>query len=331
MKTAVILTVMTMMSVALSPLASQATLLAWDSFAISEGGNDYYAGPIQGQNPSVGCGGFCGAWGASSGSTDAFVPSPGGLTHDLVPGTSLQGLLMPYTEDVGFANRRLSRAICYTPTNGTYYASILLRKTHATDGDLVAGLAPAESTNWDFSTLQGTYVGLSQGGIVFLTTGYIDPVVATNQVHIGETYFTLMQFDYSLSAPDKVTVTVYDGSSTEIANRAYTSLDLDGDIGRFGILTSDLPPTVAVDEWRFGTERSDVMVVPANGDFNGDGDIDGADFLVWQRDPGLGDLVDWETHYGSPLAATAAPIPEPSTMLLLTVGLFVTALRNQEL
>ena len=35
------------------------------------------------------------------------------------------------------------------------------------------------------------------------------------------------------------------------------------------------------------------------GDFNGDGNYDGADFLMWQRDPSVGTLADWEANYGT--------------------------------
>jgi hypothetical protein len=42
----------------------------------------------------------------------------------------------------------------------------------------------------------------------------------------------------------------------------------------------------------------------ATGDFDGDGDVDGADFLLWQRGGspngiGSGDLADWENNYGN--------------------------------
>lgn len=33
------------------------------------------------------------------------------------------------------------------------------------------------------------------------------------------------------------------------------------------------------------------------GDFDADGDIDGRDFLFWQRNPNVGDLGDWQTNY----------------------------------
>ncbi|QDS99280.1 PEP-CTERM sorting domain-containing protein [Adhaeretor mobilis] len=57
------------------------------------------------------------------------------------------------------------------------------------------------------------------------------------------------------------------------------------------------------------------------GDFDEDGDVDGADFLVWQRDPGVGSLADWQTNYGSAASsATATAVPEPTTGILLMLG-----------
>lgn len=54
------------------------------------------------------------------------------------------------------------------------------------------------------------------------------------------------------------------------------------------------------------------------GDFNQDGNVDGRDFLLWQRDTSVGDLADWKANYGatSGLAATSA-MPEPGTLALL--------------
>ncbi len=55
------------------------------------------------------------------------------------------------------------------------------------------------------------------------------------------------------------------------------------------------------------------------GDFDHDGDIDGRDFLVWQRNPSVGNLADWQAQYGTPLAAATA-VPEPSAGMLLAIG-----------
>jgi PEP-CTERM motif len=54
------------------------------------------------------------------------------------------------------------------------------------------------------------------------------------------------------------------------------------------------------------------------GDFDLNKVVDGDDFLLWQRDPGIGNLSDWEANYGkvAPLSATLAAVPEPSSLLL---------------
>ncbi len=55
-----------------------------------------------------------------------------------------------------------------------------------------------------------------------------------------------------------------------------------------------------------------------DGDFDDDGDVDGADFLLWQRDPSVGELATWQSQFGevgSGAAATA--VPEPGSALLL--------------
>ncbi|MBA3482427.1 MAG: hypothetical protein H0T51_11480, partial [Pirellulales bacterium] len=61
------------------------------------------------------------------------------------------------------------------------------------------------------------------------------------------------------------------------------------------------------------------------GDFDGDGDVDGGDFLVWQRGGSPNpmsstDLTDWKNNYGAPpLVAASLGVPEPSTWVLLSL------------
>jgi hypothetical protein len=62
-------------------------------------------------------------------------------------------------------------------------------------------------------------------------------------------------------------------------------------------------------------------------DFDGNGFVDGNDLLVWQQDPGVGDLGDWESTFGEeatelttvvtalPAAAISA-VPEPGASAL---------------
>ncbi len=64
-----------------------------------------------------------------------------------------------------------------------------------------------------------------------------------------------------------------------------------------------------------------VLRQAGSGDFDGDGDVDGSDFLKWQQD-GLSasELTDWKIGYGNPPPVSAvAAVPEPTSVLLLGI------------
>jgi hypothetical protein len=64
----------------------------------------------------------------------------------------------------------------------------------------------------------------------------------------------------------------------------------------------------------------------APGDFDGDDDVDGRDFLIWQRGLSTGgplsptDLSDWQTHYGTSGLAALAAVPEPASVALVAAA-----------
>ena len=65
--------------------------------------------------------------------------------------------------------------------------------------------------------------------------------------------------------------------------------------------------------------------VIGNGDFDGDFDTDGADFLTWQRVTGSiltgSDLNAWKNNFGaSGAVAASTSVPEPGAMVLLSLG-----------
>ncbi len=79
--------------------------------------------------------------------------------------------------------------------------------------------------------------------------------------------------------------------------------------------------------------------IPTTGDYDGDFDVDGADFRAWQRGESpnalaSGDFSSWTANYGTtypPLASSSvALIPEPTTALLLVAAcvLATTPRRN---
>ena len=58
------------------------------------------------------------------------------------------------------------------------------------------------------------------------------------------------------------------------------------------------------------------------GDFNEDGSVDGSDFLVWQANPTLGSLSDWQMNYGQSLpTARLTAVPEPTAVVVATLAM----------
>jgi hypothetical protein len=88
-----------------------------------------------------------------------------------------------------------------------------------------------------------------------------------------------------------------------------------------------------------------------NANFDGDVDVDGADFLIWQGGFGATSQVDnsngdadfngtvaaadlsiWQTQYGSPPPTSAiAAIPEPTSILLLGLGALIAVSRRRRI
>ena len=81
-------------------------------------------------------------------------------------------------------------------------------------------------------------------------------------------------------------------------------------------------------------EVSLITVAGVPGDFDGDSDVDGRDFLVWQRGGSptslsAGDLSDWQNGYGTNPLASINAVPEPTTAgLLVLASVSVLGLRR---
>jgi hypothetical protein len=68
--------------------------------------------------------------------------------------------------------------------------------------------------------------------------------------------------------------------------------------------------------------RGLVLATPVTtpGDFDLDGDVDGRDFLTWQRNPSVGDLEDWQTNYGASSLSASIAVPEPKAIAILLIS-----------
>lgn len=72
-------------------------------------------------------------------------------------------------------------------------------------------------------------------------------------------------------------------------------------------------------EWTLINPTGDVDT-DATGDVDRDGDVDGRDFLLWQRDPSIGSLTDWLANYaGSSGLPKALAVPEPTSVSILLI------------
>jgi autotransporter-associated beta strand protein len=307
--------------------SAQAALVASDSFAITAGGDDYNVEELRSQTATVGTTGYVAAnWWLNN--TAALYISSGSLTHPLIAGTALDGKVVAYS-GTGSVSRHQIRQLDYTPATGTYFFSALFRK-NSTSQDLVAGVIGNTGLNVDFQTGPDLMIGLNDGAFVIAIPGSgVTTLIASGSLPANRVYLGVMEINYSSTASDSVTVTVYDDIGDEVTTQTYTGLNLDGRLGYFGIATKDFGPDVEVDELRYGTELSDVMlVVPgiAWTDLASTNVLPYSAYasatlntnlqtciLVWEEtstapDPGPGSTNDWSYHLdlGTPSAGTVS-------------------------
>ena len=149
----------------------------------------------------------------------------------------------------------------------------------------------------------------------------------------GETWQTVISTPESIIEAFLFGTSVFDSStSISLGNLFDTEFDPQLEPLQFSYTTST------------GSNRVGEVVYVRDlpGDFNRDGSVNGADFLAWQRGEspnplGLGDLADWQAHYGDVTRSSAlSPIPEPSStatmiaaiLLLLAVPDHIRTARN---
>jgi hypothetical protein len=123
---------------------------------------------------------------------------------------------------------------------------------------------------------------------------------------------------------DGGSVTLYATTTQTSANRIVSVIDTGASSGFSELATA---PTNTVFR---GIVFAEVGGEGTPGDFDGDGDVDGRDFLVWQRgettpalDPGL--LAEWQNAYNGGAVAAVGSVPEPTTLALLALALVPVA------
>jgi hypothetical protein len=165
-------------------------------------------------------------------------------------------------------------------------------------GMLAPGASPESLAVGALTMMPSSTILMEIGGAT--PTSQYDQLLATGTVAFDGTLTVSLVNGFSPSVGD--TFNLFDGTIS----------------GAFDVL--NLPSLTSGRSWSTSQlYTSGVLSVVAEqaGDFDLDGDVDGRDFLVWQRNPSVGNLADWHANYGmGALTAASTAVPEPGCLAL---------------
>ena len=124
-----------------------------------------------------------------------------------------------------------------------------------------------------------------------------------------------------------------DDESIDLTGLADNTLDANGSVTfRLNFTGGGAPETTSSGHHLFLDNVGVTgLTLGVSGDYDGDGDVDGTDFLEWQRNDGTpAGLAAWQSNYGAPtmLSASSATVPEPSAGVLVVSGMVLSLIRK---
>ena len=195
----------------------------------------------------------------------------------------------------------------FNMTGGRLVAEIVNGDLTNAGGTLAPGQSVGSTTIYgDYDQQAGT-LEIELGGLLAGTQ--FDQLVVSGAATLAGTLDVSLINGYTLGATQEFEI-----FSAGTLNGTFAGLTEGALVGNFG--GTDLFISYA------GGDGNDVSLFTTlaglSGDFDGDDDVDGSDFLAWQRDLGVGNLSDWQTNYGTTtsLSAASTAVPEPSALLL---------------
>jgi hypothetical protein len=250
---------------------AQAAPIASDSFwTTTNGSGGTYSiafgsntGRIHGQNPSAGLSGFTGAWGNSGSTTTSDLRAQlTGLSHALVTGSTQPGSA---TSAGGTATRGVYREISTIPASSTYYFSFLMNSAGNRTATLGLREQGAHDTSVSNTSIGGVSVGFSGTGISAWVNGTATQIMSS--FNANETYFALVEIlNNGAGVNDTINVKLYASSNTDLnsptASASITNRDVTGRFTHLALikLTGDTDVHASLDEFRFSTQLSEVVV-----------------------------------------------------------------------
>jgi hypothetical protein len=191
--------------------------------------------------------------------------------------------------------------------------------------DNEAGIFPVNNDNWRL-TIRDAANNVIQGPIGEGLTGWIGGGLGSDEILKVE----------SFAVGTNPTVASYLGTVIGNYNAGSSSTFGQANVWSSGGFTQDLSPLRA---W---------WTAPHAGDFDADGDVDGADFVVWQTnfpkangalraqgdadgdgDVDGADFVVWQTNFPFTPGPGASPVPEPHAFLLALAATAALAYSNR--
>jgi len=262
--------------------ASQAALIASDSFLTGGPTDNYVSGNLNGQVKTGGTSGYftgvaagnqIAGWNSGTGAFTVSNTAPGGILHPYLvnPPTADDGRVVA----TGNANTRIQYRdfVSTTPPPSTdYYFSALLRKSaDVLPGTTYVGVSASRALGQNATVpTTGFFVGFSGASItLFYNNG--GAALATQTLvaapGVSTAYMATLQYN---TVTGLLTPSVYDAAGVLVNNpltdAVTATVNTTTDLGAFHFSISSAflttSPTVAYDELRFGTALSDVMIVP---------------------------------------------------------------------
>ena len=188
-----------------------------------------------------------------------------------------------------------------------------------TGGRLVADTVAGNLTN-----AGGTVAPGDSPGTTVVAGDYDQLAGATLEIEIGGlTEFDRLEVTGFATLEGTLDVMLIDGFVPEVGDNFGFLMASGGFDSSFSAL--NLPELSAQGlDWELNPGGATLfleVVSALAGDFDGDGDVDGNDFLTWQRDPNVGDLNDWQSNFGnSSSLAASLTVPEPDAFLLMALA-----------
>ncbi len=244
-------------------------------------------------------------------------------------------LVSPSLTPLAGVSTPLNAGIDYSLTSGTQPFAVYGREA----GTIIDGFVLSD-TNLTAGQLDAALLGQTPGmeRVLTITGNYQHSVGAALQKEIaGGTTLNKLVVTGTAQLLGDLSISLASGFVPQ-ASQTFSILGAGTLVGQFANAAAGarLPVANGRGSFEIDYDYANGRVLLSNflagiaGDFDGDGDVDGRDFLVWQRNPSVGNLADWQLNYGmSTLTATSTAVPEPGAWLLAVVAIFVHATRRR--